>query len=358
MLELWNLCILNILGFLGNLPLSLGFKCKEDWYSLTFADIKEQGGAGLLALNYDGSVSRALMHVYPSQEWLPWKFNVAPHSYWEDKVSRRNYFNWIGNMLKISRFEDWYQYTKLDIAKVGSVAVLGYYDYSLGVALSDLYPEYPWRLWEFHRTPRGYWDTQTDLKELIDLFSKELGIQQLDDWYRVSKKLIAQWNASINHLIREKGGLYNILKEAYPQHNWDKEKLKYAGKKKSNQWWLFKTIKEIFPDSIVLEDYQTNEVEIGGTGSLVQFDVYVPEHKLALEYQGYHHYHDHYMYGPAKEYKRRDSHKKESCKRVGITLVAVPYWWELDKESVIACIHQQRPELVPDPGVPPLLTDI
>jgi len=80
------------------------------------------------------------------------------------------------------------------------------------------------------------------------------------------------------------------------------------------------------------------------------FDIYVPLFNLAFEYQGYHHFNDHYVYGNAKEYNARDIAKREVCDSLGLTLIEIPYWWHHDKESIMAIIHKSRPNVTWNPG--------
>lgn len=63
-------------------------------------------------------------------------------------------------------------------------------------------------------------------------------------------------------------------------------------------------------------------------------------------------------------YQERDEEKRIACKTKGITLVEVPYWWDLDlQKSLKATIHKVRPDLIsteclvglPIPMKPPLL---
>jgi hypothetical protein len=32
-------------------------------------------------------------------------------------------------------------------------------------------------------------------------------------------------------------------------------------------------------------------------------------------------------------------------------LIIIPYWWDRQKDSIIATIHQHRPDLIPNPGM-------
>ena len=58
--------------------------------------------------------------------------------------------------------------------------------------------------------------------------------------------------------------------------------------------------------------------------------------------------------------KERDKVKQELCKKAGITLVQVPYWWDAQRDSLEATIYSYRPDLytvppksAPIPSEPP-----
>jgi hypothetical protein len=82
----------------------------------------------------------------------------------------------------------------------------------------------------------------------------------------------------------------------------------------------------------------------------MELDVWIPSLKLALEYQGFQHYAWHFIYGPARFQQMRDLEKREECRKAGITLVAVPYWWDNQKSSLLATIHKAAPHLVENPS--------
>ena len=42
-----------------------------------------------------------------------------------------------------------------------------------------------------------------------------------------------------------------------------------------------------------------------------------------------------------------DQEKIDACKQLGITLLIVPYWWNLRQESVAVSLYHLRPELFP-----------
>jgi len=110
--------------------------------------------------------------------------------------------------------------------------------------------------------------------------------------------------------VMRRGGLMKLVTEFYPNHKWDKSKF-LGRQKKSSQWWLYKTLVEIFPPGIgIMEDYQFPDMSCIQKGHLMIFDVYVPLLNIIFEYLGYHHYHNSYMFGDVKSHKELD--KKET----------------------------------------------
>jgi hypothetical protein len=43
----------------------------------------------------------------------------------------------------------------------------------------------------------------------------------------------------------------------------------------------------------------------------------------------------------------RDKEKKTACSSQGITLIEIPFWWDLHIESLAATIIKYRPDLSP-----------
>jgi len=83
------------------------------------------------------------------------------------------------------------------------------------------------------------------------------------------------------------------------------------------------------------------------------FDIYVPSLNVIIEYHGYQHYNDHYMFGDVKSRKELDNKRRVACAYHNITYLEIPYWWQHDKGSLIGIMHQARPDIVPDT---PMLT--
>jgi len=57
--------------------------------------------------------------MYPTHEWLMWKFVNTPNRYWKSMDHQIQFVEWIKGPLNIKQLSDFYQYTGEDIAKHG-----------------------------------------------------------------------------------------------------------------------------------------------------------------------------------------------------------------------------------------------
>jgi len=85
-------------------------------------------------------------------------------------------------------------------------------------------------------------------------------------------------------------------------------------------------------------------------------DIFIPSLSLAFEFNGAQHYERRYFNDSLEEQQLKDSSKRIACDTAGITLIEVPYWWDLSKDSLLATIHKSRPDLAPDLGNKPIST--
>jgi hypothetical protein len=71
------------------------------------------------------------------------------------------------------------------------------------------------------------------------------------------------------------------------------------------------------------------------TGEYLELDIYMPSLNLAFEYQERHHYTDSNSFQPSSIIQQRDRVKKELTLAKGITLIAIPCWWNGAKERLL-----------------------
>jgi len=229
-------------------------------------------------------------------------------------------------------------------------------------ALLSIYPDFDWTIWKFNIIRNGLWNNEKHCNKgffledfwknyrgefdttFLSEIENALKISNLDEWYRVSLKDVS--HAGAIGCVNNRGGLKKLLQDVYPNHNWQAEKFSDKQKKKSSQWWLYKTLQDILNEIEILEEFQLPAISFMQTGNLMTFDVYIPALNMVFEYQGIQHYYDHYMFGGVKSRVDRDKQRRLACSHLNITYLQVPYWWQRDKESLLAIIHQVRPDIV------------
>jgi hypothetical protein len=177
-------------------------------------------------------------------------FNLArsPRGFWKVNDNHQRFFNWLYIELGYKSMDDWYQVTKDVIAKNGGHGLLDCYNDSISKALQTSYPEHDWMIRRFKLVPHGYWQSLlTDTREtkrMIDWLGRQLSIQCLDDWYRVSLEQIRRWIQ-----IESSKDLDLMLKSSYPEHQWDDNLLNKIGRViKSSQMELMIATQRIFPN--------------------------------------------------------------------------------------------------------------
>jgi hypothetical protein len=82
----------------------------------------------------------------------------------------------------------------------------------------------------------------------------------------------------------------------------------------------------------------------------LELDIYLPKECLSFEYQGKHHYVDVYGLGSDWDTKQKDKQKQEACNAIGITLIEIPYWWDLQLTSLVATLNERIPDFVKHKG--------
>jgi len=138
--------------------------------------------------------------------------------------------------------------------------------------------------------------------------------------------------------------MVNILQNIFPEEEWHPVEISRKNKK-SRQRWLFLKIQEIFKNEVIHENYK-HELK-WNSGYFMEFDIYLPEKKLAIEFHGEQHYSEIPSAGFSglKERKIRDKEKARICVENGINLVIVPFWWDNKLESLLEVLHTSEKEL-------------
>lgn len=151
------------------------------------------------------------------------------------------------------------------------------------------------------------------------------------------------------------GGLPKLLQLVYPQHPWDLARFR-AKNKAATQRLLLNFVRELFPGAgsysilapataatglshfgpfsfrrfrTVAQEVARLALSNSSEGKHVEVDVLISDLRLAIEYQGEQHYSDVRRVGQQREHADVDEMKALACASNGITLVEVPYSWDL-----------------------------
>jgi len=107
---------------------------------------------------------------------------------------------------------------------------------------------------------KAIWKNKTILQHWFISASEKLGVDDPMDWYRIS------WTKFIEiggrGCLRSFKSLGYALQYAYPKLDWDLLHFSFKGKK-SGQWWLCNTLKQILPGNTeIVEDYMLVSVTV------------------------------------------------------------------------------------------------
>jgi hypothetical protein len=224
--------------FVDRLGKSMGIKNMEDWYEISKEDMINNGGRRML--NRFESVEKVLEHLYPEHRWLGWKFR---NQKWNPE-KEKHFMDWLGNQLGYKTLEDFHQITLENIKNFGGSGILTKYGSSIIKILKSSYPNHSWSPWKFPHTPKGYWEDHDNQRNFVEWLSKQLKIQKMEDWYRVS---IQQIQKLAPNILFQERALADVLKDVYPDYIWDVKKLRSPEKPiKAAQRMLVVILKDIF----------------------------------------------------------------------------------------------------------------
>lgn len=210
----WNHEVHNRRKYMDLIAQHFGIVTYEDWYGLSRIELKNTFNFTPL-LNKNYSVAQMLKEVYPEFEWDSQKFRdleiVAAH-----RMKLRNAFDKIASDFGIQKQEEWYQLTSRQVQEEVS---LDRWDGSLFDSLMEAYPEFVWEGWRFDRSPQGQWATIENQRTYVDWIRTQLGVEKLEDWYKVSGDQFKELGGS-GLLSTYNGSLVKLLQSVYPEMDW------------------------------------------------------------------------------------------------------------------------------------------
>ena len=309
----------NILNLLSKIKEKYNLQTPEDWNSITRKHIQSNGGGPLLS-KY--SMFEIKCMACPEGKL---SFNNPP-GYWENQENILNFLSKIKEKYNLQTPEDWNSITQKHIQSNGGGALLS--KYSLYEIKCMACPEGK----SSFNNPPGYWDNQENIDNFLSQIKEKYNLNTPEDWKRFSKTQIIQEGGSV--LLTNK--IYSTIKIKFENEEEISISKLLAGsvEKRSSQRWLFLQIKKLYPHEEIIEDYFHSTIS-RQSGFTVQFDIFMIERNIAIEYHGKQHYEDiPSTFCPVETYKHRDLEKEKLCSEHGIQLIVIPYWWDNKIESL------------------------
>lgn len=260
----------------------------------------------------------------------------------------REYLLDLGRRLKIkdNDFEAWYNvpYKTLESDQGGvGQGHLAKFDFSRYRMFSLAFPEHTWHPWLFPRSLNILDKIDDESRLRFGRYLEEkLGIQKPEEWYRITRADLAK----IDHprLFRSQAEMVQFLRDIYPDINWDPNRMAWTTLGFSH---LHSTLQQLFPPDFVLRpaEYFPAHEPIRNIALINRYLV-IPKSKLLFEYQGPIGFAKQILEGkenltivPPTDYLQGILAKER------MTLIAIPFWWNREKGSLLNMIFQKRQDL-------------
>ena len=257
------------------------FKTIEDWYTVTQKTFNENNGTTLLK-KFNDSPSKLLNSVYPSYDWKEWLFSVCPNKFWESISNHKRFCDWLFEKLGYICMEDWYKINHRTIHQnKGGGLLANKYGDSPFALLKAVYPNYSWHGWLFSQAPVNFWENIENKIEYCKWLYDKLGYKCMEDWYLVDFKDFKN-NFGGGLLDKMNDSFISLLRQVYPNYNWNLKKFYFKNFSQKALRWLEKLEKEQNIKII----HAGNEGEIKIKNSKFKADGYCKETNTIYEFQG------------------------------------------------------------------------
>jgi len=246
---------------------------------------------------YSNSLYRALTSIYPNHQWKSWKFTNARCGIWHSLDTQREFFDFLSSQIDLTHPQQYYLLRARTVSKNGGAGLLStYYSNSPSRVVLTLYPELPFRLWDFDPIPFNIWKEEKRRREFLDYLAHKLRFSSLDSFYSLTRATLTKYRG-IGILSRYRGKLPLAISSLYPHHHWHMWKFNTTPpefwKKQRNLRAYFDWLREILEYStlsdfysitqrIILDNSGTTLLQTSGNSYSAAIILAYPEHSWAV----------------------------------------------------------------------------
>jgi hypothetical protein len=135
---------------------------------------------------------------------------LYPHN-WVSSYRTKSQEKEILLRLGVKTFDDWHALNRKTVLRESRKIF-----YS---TLKEIYPRECGPLKKLTRVSRGYWKNTDTQRGALEKLGEKLGVKELDDWYAVDAAAVRNKLYFIMNYYNS--SMYKVLKEVYPQHDWN-----------------------------------------------------------------------------------------------------------------------------------------
>ena len=330
----------NIQKFLLQIKEKYNLNTPNDWNSITQNHFKFNGGSSLLS-KY--SMLELKCMACPDGELL---FG-QPHKssgYWENEKNVQNFLLDIKQKYNLNSHDDWNSITQNHIKSNGGSGLLSKYSMFEIKCMACTDTNSILEISTFNNPKQqGYWENEENIRNFFAQLKEKYNLHTPEDWKRISKSQIISeggWGLLNKNYLDIKIN-FKIPNEPLKSVPLSELISGYSVQKRSSQRWLFLQVQKLFPHEEIVEDYFHSEIS-RISGFNVQFDIFMIERNIAIEYHGKHHYEDMPAgFSNLETYQQRDTEKEKLCKEHGIQLIVIPYWWNNKLDSLKTYLYSK-----------------
>jgi hypothetical protein len=178
------------------------------------------------------------------------KKDKIPDKHWDNIENVINFMRFVAWKLNYTTVEDWYKCSKKNLTDLGCGNLFKKYK-NIVELLNVIYQgHYDFLEWKFKKSLQGFWNDTNNHGKYMNWLYKELKYKLMEDWYKISQKIICQnYGAGLSHIYN--GSYQNILKSVYPDYEWipwkfNQVPINYWNEFKNHRFymdWLYKELK-------------------------------------------------------------------------------------------------------------------
>ena len=277
-----------------------------------------------LARRFHSSMYEAFIALFPEEPWDFFKFK-QPDNYFRKRTRKHEFVRELGKRLCYEEPDDWYRIKRGDFFNVpNGRRILKSYRGSVIGAIKDTFPDVDWKEWLFERVPRGFWRRKENQRRAINwLFEDVLLLSDPKDFYLLTERDFVE-NRISGLLANNNGSYIQAIVSNYPELELVPEFFQKIG---AYAIRLHRMLVLMYPEIGFATHGAQHPTIRRKTGSRLSLDIYCPDIRFAIEYQGTQHnisMPDSWGGDEAfRAQKQRDTEKRRLCKKHGIDLLEI-----------------------------------